>query len=546
MTTVQDIPTQKPDAQLLETLLQEQQDTTAVDRFSQRHANSEQPLLGGIYEDLIPLSEPRPGEQYAFEVDLDACSGCKACVAACHNLNGLDDNEHWRSVGLLHGGESLITQQQHVTTACHHCLEPGCLTGCPVKAYEKDPVTGIVRHLDDQCFGCQYCILMCPYEVPQYSKSRGIVRKCDMCHERLAEGEAPACVQACPTHAIKIRTVEIDTVKQSSLDNNFLPTTPDASITKPTTSYNSTKTTVEELQPADWHTIKPQHNHLALVVMLVITQISVGIFLVSQFLQPTFGISIVALGIGILGMNAALLHLGRPQYAYRAFLGLRTSWLSREILAFGIFAGAAFGYVASLWLTRGNPAWGSFVQPLGGMTAFTGLAAVFCSAMIYAKTQRPYWILPRTLSKFVLTSVLLGLSGFALLSVVLQNRIPMQSVLFWLMTTVIAKILLEASTLRWLKPKELTAHKKIALLLTGELKQYSITYVTLLAIGGLLLPWIMIAVSLDSSKTSPTFFVIESILAAFVFLLLLAAELIERYLFFAAAIAPKMPGGLSR
>src|SRR5690606_34885961 len=56
---------------------------------------------------------------------------------------------------------------QHVTTACHHCVEPGCLHGCPVLAYEKDPVTGIVRHLDDQCIGCTYCVLMCPYEVPQ-------------------------------------------------------------------------------------------------------------------------------------------------------------------------------------------------------------------------------------------------------------------------------------------------------------------------------------------------------------------------------------------
>ena len=53
-------------------------------------------------------------------------------------------------------------------------------------AYEKDPVTGIVRHLDDQCIGCSYCILKCPYDVPKYSRARGIVRKCDMCHSRLA------------------------------------------------------------------------------------------------------------------------------------------------------------------------------------------------------------------------------------------------------------------------------------------------------------------------------------------------------------------------
>ncbi len=54
-----------------------------------------------LYQDLIPLSQPGPGEQYAFTVDLDACSGCKACVSACHSLNGLDDEETWREVGLL-------------------------------------------------------------------------------------------------------------------------------------------------------------------------------------------------------------------------------------------------------------------------------------------------------------------------------------------------------------------------------------------------------------------------------------------------------------
>src|SRR6266566_3266557 len=87
------------------------------------------------------------------------------------------------------------------------CLEPACMHGCPVGAYEKDALTGIVRHLDDQCIGCRYCMLTCPYEVPQYCVRKGIVRKCDMCADRLAESEAPACVQACPNEAIAIRIV---------------------------------------------------------------------------------------------------------------------------------------------------------------------------------------------------------------------------------------------------------------------------------------------------------------------------------------------------
>src|SRR6185437_9166421 len=142
---------------LIDELLAEQQRLTAVERFAWRHAHHTLPAQARLYRELLPTRAPDQGEQYAFAVDLDACSGCKACVTACHNLNGLDEEETWRNVGLLHGGTEQDPFQQAVTTSCHHCLEPACLEGCPVLAYEKDPRTGIVRHLDDQCIGCQYC-----------------------------------------------------------------------------------------------------------------------------------------------------------------------------------------------------------------------------------------------------------------------------------------------------------------------------------------------------------------------------------------------------
>ena len=174
---------------LVDELLAEQRKLTAVERFSRHHDESS--ARESIYRALMPVRAPRPGEQYAFEVNLDACSSCKACVAACHSLNGLEENETWRGVGLLHGVVGGEAFQQTVTTACHHCIDPGCLNGCPVKAYDKDPFTGIVRHLDDQCIGCQYCIMKCPYEVPKYSKKLGIVRKCDLCSSRTGGGGGP-------------------------------------------------------------------------------------------------------------------------------------------------------------------------------------------------------------------------------------------------------------------------------------------------------------------------------------------------------------------
>jgi formate dehydrogenase iron-sulfur subunit len=102
---------------LIDELLDEQQRLTAVERFARRHEEGALPAQARYYRDLIPLARPRPGEQYAFAVDLDACTGCKACVSACHSLNGLEDDEIWRNVGMLHGGTTEEPYQQTVTTA---------------------------------------------------------------------------------------------------------------------------------------------------------------------------------------------------------------------------------------------------------------------------------------------------------------------------------------------------------------------------------------------------------------------------------------------
>src|SRR5262249_30869242 len=94
------ITVDSPETTLIDALLEEQRSLTAVERFSRRF-QSEGLSQASVDRDLLPASPPGPGQQYAFEVDLDRCSGCKACVTACHSLNGLEETETWRSVGLL-------------------------------------------------------------------------------------------------------------------------------------------------------------------------------------------------------------------------------------------------------------------------------------------------------------------------------------------------------------------------------------------------------------------------------------------------------------
>ncbi|MBS0208387.1 MAG: dimethyl sulfoxide reductase anchor subunit [Planctomycetes bacterium] len=540
-------------------LLREQQEMTPLERFSRQHDADELPAQQRYYHDLIPLSAPAPGEQYAFDVDLDACSGCKACVSACHNLNGLDDQETWRDVGLLQGGTAELPILQHVTTACHHCIEPACMLGCPVKAYEKDPVTGIVRHLDDQCIGCQYCVLACPYDVPKYNKSLGIVRKCDMCSQRLKVGEAPACVQACPHRAIRITVVKQAEVVANCETNQFLPGAPDPALTLPTTNFRSSRPLPRNLLPADYYAVHPEHAHWPLIVMLVLTQLSVGAF-ATQVLAERFSsralhgadpaAAFCALAFAVIALGASVLHLGRPLYAFRAVLGLRTSWLSREIVVFGLFAALAVAYAALEYFCGASELYLKWRASIGAAVATSGIAGVFCSLMIYYRTGRASWNAVATGGRFVLTTIVMGLSTTLLTETIIQQlsasatessrQLRLDEMLRLLLLTAGVKLLFEASALIHLRRRQHTPLKRTARLMVGDLKRAAFGRFVYGILGGVLLPlWLLGQVTRDPTGALPW----PAVAASFVFLL--AGELLERYLFFTAVAAPKMPGGLT-
>lgn len=550
---------------LVDALLDEQRQLTAVEAFAHAHARHE--IAEPHYRKLLPASAPRPGEQYAFEVDLDKCSGCKACVTACHSLNGLDDGEAWREVGALFGealvpaGSSLLTSaptgftgnrvvplQQIVTTACHHCVEPGCLEGCPVLAYDKDPATGIVRHLDDQCIGCSYCILKCPYDVPKYSATRGIVRKCDMCHGRLAVGEAPACVQACPNEAIRISVVNIAAVTaefrvpnsefrigsrettgvpgtNSTFDIRhstlpWLPDSPSPSITLPTTRYTSKKPAAD-LRAADHNQPRPQHPHWPLILMLVLTQAGIGGLLASRFVvTKSLPLELVSLAFLFAGLTASVFHLGQPLKAWRVWLGWRTSWLSREAMALNAFAGAATVAVAARWL----PPLTNYYLLITLSLAAAALGAVFAQAMVYADTHRAFWSLRQTAPRFFGCVLLLGPA----LALALQPTAP---IALALLLATLLKLGCELAVLkhadsdsdRW------TQLRRTAALQTSALRPVLGVRIVSALIGGVLLP-----VVIASGAVSPA-------LGFAALGTCLLGELAERFLFFTSVSPDKMP-----
>jgi len=146
-------------------------------------------------------------------------------VSACHHLNGLDEAEaeSGRSVGLLQPGGADSADGDHRLSSL---FGPRVHEGLPGQRLRKIRRN---RHRSPPrrpVYRCQYCTLTCPYEVPQYSKSRGTVRKCDMCSDRRADGEAPACMQACPNEAISIRIVDVARLLEEAQTDTFLPGAP--------------------------------------------------------------------------------------------------------------------------------------------------------------------------------------------------------------------------------------------------------------------------------------------------------------------------------
>jgi formate dehydrogenase iron-sulfur subunit len=356
----------------------------------------------------IPQRELQPGEQYRFHFDMTQCIGCKCCVVACNEQNGNPANINWRRVGEIEGGFYPNTQRLHISMGCNHCLEPSCLIGCPVDAYKKDPVTGIVQHSPETCIGCQYCTWNCSYGVPQYNAERGVVGKCDMCYGRLTDGREPACVNACPEGAIRIEIVNVEQWRREYSENANAPGLPSADDSISTTRITLPERTPPDTRKADAWRVKPEHPHWPLVVMTVLTQLSVGAFAaiwLQQLLGASARLSIAAIGslmVGGLALSASTMHLGRPIHAYRALKMWRRSWLSREVLMFGAFSGMAAAYAGSLLLHL------PLSSALGGLTALLGVGGITASACIYLVRARPAWDSKHTVVDFFLTGSVLG------------------------------------------------------------------------------------------------------------------------------------------
>ena len=192
----------------------------------------------------VPLpasAKSKNGQELATLVDIRKCVGCEACVEACSEVNfgkypdpqkpfpkmypnrvpvedwsdKQDVNDRLTPYNWLfiqHAEVEVNGEDTELTIPrrCMHCVNPPCVQLCPWGA-AKQLENGISRIDSDICLGGSKCKKVCPWDIPQRQTGtglyldlmpsmagNGVMYKCDRCFQRVAEGELPACIEACP------------------------------------------------------------------------------------------------------------------------------------------------------------------------------------------------------------------------------------------------------------------------------------------------------------------------------------------------------------
>jgi len=184
-------------------------------------------------------------------IDLSRCTGCRSCIVACENENGLEPhtidpktgevrsqqqvranmenyaktNGKWDQAKNLSADEFTIIAQKDPKNfykkQCMHCDDPQCVKNCPAHAIIKYD-NGAVVVDPDKCEGVQLCVEACPFGVPIFDETEKTIKKCTLCYNRITQSPAlePACVQACPAKAITFG--EKDALLKSAKSNKNL------------------------------------------------------------------------------------------------------------------------------------------------------------------------------------------------------------------------------------------------------------------------------------------------------------------------------------
>lgn len=160
--------------------------------------------LGAVTAVFLDKQEAKAGNvsgykaRFAMIFDQNKCVGCGACKEACSETNHVPAGQLRMTLERQSPLDGTPGNRKYVRVSCQQCSEPPCVRVCPTGAAHIDPATNIVTMDNSRCVGCKYCIAACPYNVRYINSEIKVADNCDFCLKtKLANGEEPACVQAC-------------------------------------------------------------------------------------------------------------------------------------------------------------------------------------------------------------------------------------------------------------------------------------------------------------------------------------------------------------
>lgn len=162
----------------------------------------------------------------AILVDVSRCTGCRGCQVACKQWNELPatkttqtgsyqnppdmNGDTYKIVRFSEGVDRLgNVYWNFFTDMCRHCLVPPCKIAAKPDTMIHDPATGAVVYTERTAENdFELLHSLCPYHIPRKNERTGAIVKCTMCFDRIQEGGKPACVQSCPTDAMRFGDLE--------------------------------------------------------------------------------------------------------------------------------------------------------------------------------------------------------------------------------------------------------------------------------------------------------------------------------------------------
>jgi Fe-S-cluster-containing dehydrogenase component len=144
--------------------------------------------------------------QNVIVTDLNRCVGCLSCSVACKSANGVSVGSFWNKVLRIgpnpktDGAQCPDVEMYFLPMGCQHCETPECVAVCPTEASHKLE-DGTVQIDKSKCIGCQFCMMACPYSVRYLNENEGVVEKCTLCEQKIAQGALPQCVDQCSGRA---------------------------------------------------------------------------------------------------------------------------------------------------------------------------------------------------------------------------------------------------------------------------------------------------------------------------------------------------------